>query len=472
VAAPFVPGGFDGIHNALYDHLMYVGLDGKPVGQLATDWKVAADAKSMTIKLREGVKWHDGKDFTADDVVFLFKYCLDPKNAAFAGDFGELIGTVLADIKATDKFNVAMTFKNPAPYIYDVIDYMYMGRFVEGDDQSVKNLPIGTGPFKMTEKVPDAYYKFVKWDGYWDKALPYLDGITFKGVADPATMIQLLKAKDIDGCHDYPPSDVAGIEKDTTLQTLHNDAQGSMRDFLVNCIKPPFNDIKVRQALSYSMNRQAFVTNAYFGSGAPICSAFYKASSPAYNKDLLNRYPFDLTQARKLLDSAGVPATWEWSTYSCTLWPEDKLMMQIWQSDLAKIGVKMTFQDVAWAKFRSLLSEPYDFTIIPFGTGRAGRDPHIFLLTQGQVTNADGNQGWLPKLTDAQRKLINDASVEGDPAKRATMYQSINKMLTEELLFQIPMRSEERVFALQKYVQGWYWQVKGFQMYDKVWLNK
>jgi len=454
----FNPWNFSAVNFEMYDQvfsrLLWKDGTGKANPDLAESWQLAPDNLSISLKLRSNLKWHDGKAVTAQDFVDMFGYT---KDAALATDPSVLkikgIMGPVKDVTAQDPSTVQVSFAAPVPYITDILDYWFLLRIDDKTDpQFVKKLPVGTGPFKMGEWVPQQYARFTKFADYWNKDSPILDEFLFKRLSQAETLLPNFKSGSLDGVLLTSFSDVAPLQADTNYAVDVNDNAGSIFNMMVNTSKPPLDKKEVRQALSYALNRVDLVKTAFFGVAKPITTTFYSPASLGYREDLVMAHPFDLAKARKLLDDAGVKNL-DITLVVTPAWPQMKLWGLVWQQDLAKINVNLKLNEVENAKFYDI-GAAKDFQendLVAWLNGRTTRDPAIFWSTQG---NYRGNQ-MNPRgfVNDELEKLIASGAVETDIEKRKTIYQQLNALAIDQSHV-IPVATNPRIFAYRNTIQG------------------
>jgi peptide/nickel transport system substrate-binding protein len=441
------------MYNLTFSRLLYKDVASKEIGDMAESWEMAKGGLSFTAKLRQGIKWHDGKEHVADDYVTMFGYTKDEtllKNAAVKKFQGYI--SPIKDVKAPDKYTVTFSFDTPVPYIVDLIDYWHAIRIEDmADPDFMKKPPLGTGPFKMAEWQPNQFARFARNADYFVKDQPVVDEVMFKRLEKAETLIPNLQSGGVDSVLVTSAADIAPLKGNADLKIETFDI-GSVYNIQVNCTRPPFDKKEARQALSYSLNREEMAKTAFFGVSKPISTPFYSPSSLAYREDLLNAHTFDLDKAAKLLETAGVKNL-EMSTSVTPRWPQMKLFMLLWQADLAKIGVKLTVNEVETAKFYEIATDPnmQGAEIHPWLNGRVLRDPAILWSSQanfrGNERNIFGYRN--PEL----EKLIADGAVEIDPAKRKSIYQRLNEIVVDDA-YLIHVATDPRIWAMKKGVDG------------------
>ena len=371
--------------NQLFSRLVWKNRTGELEPDIAESWGLSEDGLSYTVKLRENVKWHDGKESTAQDWVNMLGYVRDEKWKAFKG-FTKGAGLLAAvkEIKAVDTYTVEFVFNSPTPYFEDSLDYLYLTRMEDVDDtEFLKKLPVGTGPFKITEWVPNQYARYERFDEYYQEGFPYLDGWRITRLDKSETLVPNLESGAVHGAGRLPISAVNRLDqlKDKYWTFVLNG--DSVNDVIVNTSLPPFDNKKVRQALAYSMDRVKMVEAGTFGLAVPICTPMWNPASLGYREDLVVAYPFDLDKAAALLKEAGVSEL-ETDIHVTASYPQLKEFCLVWQQDLAKIGITLNVREVevaVWSEIgvdRTLKGNG----LHPWSNGRTTRDPAIFLGTQ------------------------------------------------------------------------------------------
>jgi peptide/nickel transport system substrate-binding protein len=454
----FNPWNFSAVNFEMYDQvfsrLLWKDGTGKANPDLAESWQLAPDNLAITLKLRDGLKWHDGKPVSGQNFVDCFGYLTD---AALAKDpsvlkIKGLMGSV-KEVTAPDPASVRLAFSAPVPYITDVLDYWFLIRIDDkSDPQFVNKIPVGTGPFTMSQWVPQQFATFNRFADYWNKDQPNLDQFVFKRLSQAETILPNLKSGTVDGVLLTSLSDVAQLQSDPSYSVDVNENAGSIFNMMVNTTKAPLDKKEVRQALSYSLNRLDLVKTAFFGVSKPITSTFYSPASIGYRDDLVMAHPFDMDKAKQLLNGAGVQSL-DLSFVVTPAWPQMKLWGLVWQQDLARIGVTLKINEVENAKFYEI-GAAADFEgndLIGWLNGRTTRDPAIFWSTQGNYRANNLNPRGF--VNEDLEKLVASGAVETDPDKRKGIYQQLNQLAIDESHV-IAVATNPRIFAYKKAVQG------------------
>ena len=276
--------------------LVEVGLSGEIMPVLATDWKVASDKKSITFTLRKGVKFHDGTDWNAEAA----KFTLD---AFLAGKKPEVAGTTSVDV--IDNYTIRMNlsiFKNTI--LGNLVPFVSPTAFKKNGIEWARQNPVGTGPFKFVSRSRDVSTKFEKFNNYWQKGKPYLDGVEFVFIKDPMTAQFAFEAGEV---HTVEMVGKQGAElRDKGYQFACPPLEWSYA-FIPDSGRPgsPFADKRVRQAVEYAIDREAIAKAVGFG--------FLKAAYQLFPGHPLGNIPdlegrrYSPAKAKQLLADAGYP---------------------------------------------------------------------------------------------------------------------------------------------------------------------
>ena len=363
----------------LWDGLVEFTPHGGLAPGLAESWEPSANLMRWTFKLRKGVKFHNGKAFTAEDVARTFKYALGLKTPY---DPVSRLGSI-KEVRARGPL-VAEFILHQADAILPIA--LSELRIIDVDGlKFINKRPNGTGPFKLKGFVPDDHAVVVRNDAYWGGPAP-LDEIRLGKAADPTAAVTALRSGDIDVLWSISNSGAQALAKNKDITILKPATPGQLVILEVDTTSPPFDDLRARQALAYATNRKGILDAAYFGFGVVSpANVDIATTDPAFNK-ALTPYPFDLKKAKELFAAVGVTEL----IYSSVAgqYPEWRTMGEVLQSDLRKIGVtvKIVEKEIsAWSdifyppgkKYPGLitpnfLSEPPDpfFALNFFKSGR------------------------------------------------------------------------------------------------------
>lgn len=381
---------------------------------LAREVTVSDDALSYTFELHEGVTFHDGTPLTSADVVFSFERAMaeDSVNAQ------KQIFDPIESMETPDAHTVVIRLSQPTgAFLY----HMGWGDAVIVSPQTAadnRTNPIGTGPFRFRRWVSGDRVEIERFEDYWGEPA-YLQSATFQFISDPSAAAAAMLAGDVDAFANFPaPELLAQFEADPRFTVVVGNTEGETI-LAINNAREPFDDIRVRRAISHAIDRQSIIDGAMFGYGTPIGSHF-APHHPAY-VDLVDRYPHDPARARELLAEAGHP-----DGFSATLrLPPPSYARrggEIVASQLAEVGIRLEIIPIEWAQWLEQVfrATDYDLTIVshtePMDIDIYARDEYYFnyhnpefkaLIDTLAVTVDDAERYEL--LAQAQRLLAEDA---------------------------------------------------------------
>jgi peptide/nickel transport system substrate-binding protein len=406
--------------------------------QLATEWSANEDSTVWTFNLREGVVWHDGEAFTAEDVVFSLELALNPAAGTNFPSFSQLDPADVVAITAVDDLTVEIELAEPNPRLPFFMIFAWVlpqHELGDIDPAEYQNLdwfftnPVGTGPFMHDEYEADQFWALVPNPNYWNGA-PKLDRLINRYFEDETAAVLALESGEIN--FTFTSGDVAlRLQESGEYQTFAGPS-GVTNYFIFNLRNPAFQDVRVRQAFLYSIDRQAITETVLQGTAevVPCISPF-----PAMQGDMmeLNDYAYNPELAQQLLEEAGYELNQEFeiATYYSSQFHMDALAAQ--QAFLGQIGVGVTPlpQDVPTYNSYFYTGEGWDISYRGVGVN-VGNFPFAFYEPGGFETVDGGTlQGELfPEL----QELIDAARVEADPDAYLGLLQDICKFQNENAL--------------------------------------
>ena len=440
---PQIDSGTEGVYvqMQIYDSLLILGPNGEFVPGLATDMPEQPDEATYVFRLREGVTFHNGKPFTADDVLWTFDRLL--------GKFHELNSTQAARfagqierVEKIDDYTVQIMLKQPwADFIPLMAGDKYM-RIMQKDAELEnpveygETVVVGTGPFKFKEWVRGDHLTLVRNEEYWGDPA-YVDEVVYKAIPEESTRMNALKAGEIDILLAPALKDLPELENDSNFQVLAAEA-GNMKRMAYNTTREPFTDVKVRQALYYAIDRQEIVDGIYYGYasvGQGILPPWNEANNPEQTY-----YPYDPEKARQLLAEAGygdgTTLEFEILTSSATEYVDLSTLIQ---AQLEQVGVKASILPLD----KSALTER---TFSEEGTANPGFQAYVYRLIYGFPTSDYGWRTYHPASAldaygynqpgGAQNPevppLLEEAARTVDVAKQKELYSRLSDLIMED----------------------------------------
>lgn len=283
--------------NAMYEPLAWRDAKYNLEMVLAESIEPSKDAKSWTARLRKGVKFSDGRTVTADDVIASFKRITDPKAP---GNVAASISMLDQMVKKDDR-TVEFRLTTPTA-IFDDLIAQYSAGIIPADFDLKK--PIGTGPFTLDTFAAGQQSTHSRNKYYWREGQPYLDKITIIDFPDDNARVNAMLSNQVDAIDNVPVALVRVLNTDPRLRVL-NSQTGSWLPFTMRVDKPPFDDVRVRQAMRLVVDREQMIRQVLSGQGR-IANDLYAPFDPGYAKELPQRHQ-NIAEAKRLLKEAGKP---------------------------------------------------------------------------------------------------------------------------------------------------------------------
>jgi peptide/nickel transport system substrate-binding protein len=433
----------------------------EPRPELAESWQLSADGRELTMSLRRGVKFHSGREFLADDVLFSLQAAQDARYAA-------LNRNLATPLKAETRDRHTVVFSTEKPYaaIFDALD----GLFIVDKDTAEPRFPdkaVGTGPFAVGQRVPNDYTRFERFDDYWSGPAN-LDRFELRPMPDITARAVNLESGAIDAAWQLNYPDYVRL-RDSGRYQASTGAEGAIYyDLTINTTVPVFEDKRVRQALNWALDRKRFVDIVLRNVVEPT-SVPYPEASLAYDADLADTFNKDLDRARGLIGEAGQAG------FSATILTSTRRnpgmidLAQILQADLKTIGVDLKIDDVEPAAYdQRYQSSQFDVAVHTFG--RANKDPAT--LFGGAIAwYTDPNRNPSKFNSERYRQLVDEGATTVDRAKRKAIYREITLLLQDEC-FTIPVAEQPRVWVLQPHVKDFVYSPDNMPLWHRAWVDR
>jgi peptide/nickel transport system substrate-binding protein len=448
----------------MYDTLTEWEFDTlKPRPGLAESWSFT-DPTTFVLNIRPGVTFHDGTPLDAEAVKFNFeRNKTDPKSNIKAD-----LAT-MASVAVTGPMQVTLKLNTPDSAMPGILSdragMMVSPTAVKANGGAVNRTPVGAGAYAFVSWADGERIIVKRNEKYWKKDRPYPDGIEFAIIPELTTGVRSVTAGQNDLIYQLPPRQKVVVERSNNLKVVNGPTLYVFQVFL-NWAKSPFDDVRIRKAFNFAIDREAFVKAALAGLAEPAYMNLPK-SHWAYDKSVAGLYPYDPDKARKLLAEAGFK---EGTTIEIGSYPDqDSVQRQeILIEQLRKVGISLRFLNapVAEAAGAFFGAEKRGSGLLAAWTGRP--DPSLtysLMFTKDAYFNA-GRAPVPPELEAA----IKESRASEDPAIRSKSFAIVQRLVMENA-FVAPLAFQFELVAMNKKVQGYRPSLLGKPKYDDVWLE-
>ncbi len=433
--------------NVLYDTLITTDpLTGELEPRLATKWEVLPDRVRLT--LRQGVTFQDGTPFNADAVKFSIERAINDPDSNIKTRLGMVGGVTVVDPQTAD---IMLTANAPASLLVQLADRPGMivsptAAQAAGSSAEFSKKPVGAGMYAINgDWFPREKMSVRAWPGYWDKEAARLGGIDFTEVA-MAAQLNALRAGEED-MGSYLGTDVATIKAQEHLRVKIG-YSAVVKGLVINWATSPFDNLKVRQAIAYAIDRDAAVQALSAGYGRAAWQMFAK-ESPAYDPGLDNMWPYNPDKAKQLLTEAGFPNGVDFKSIIGSSSAPYVQFGQLIQGQLKKVGINMDLQLVDAAQTLPMLYQQGAAPSSPLATGGAVPD-----ISMRQVLLKEGQTNAAHQDVPGVRELLDKASAATTQAEANGYYKQVSKIVTEGLYSIIPVFNDPAVSGYYDYVGG------------------
>ena len=438
----------------------------QPQPSLATSWTVSDDGKTITFKLRQGVKWHDGQEFTSADVQYSALEVWKKTHPRGRNTFA-----AIQAVDTPDKYTAVFRLSHPSLVIFSSLNanegqilprHLYEGKDVLKNPYNLK--PVGTGPFRFKEWQKGQYIVLERNPDYWEAGKPYLDRLVFRVIPDASSRAAALETGDVQYApfDPVPLSDVKRISALPNLAvTLDGYAWQSAFVFLeFNLRNPILQKLKVRQAIAHAIDKQALVNTVWYGLGKPSTGPIPSSLKAFYTADGVPQYNFDVAKAEKLLDEAGYPRKADGVRFKLNQEYQNfheafKNNAEFIRQALKRVGIEVEVRNRDIAGHLKAVYTDHDFDIntgrwVPTLDPEVGSFRHYWTkaIAPGVAwTNASGYSN--PKFD----KLIESIQVEPNAKKRTELFHQFQRLAETDLPV-IPLFEQANFGVYNKSVHG------------------
>lgn len=415
----------------VYEPLLRYTPDGEIVPLLATSWETreVEDGAEWTFHLRQGVRFHNGAPFTAADVKYTFDTLLDPETASpNAAPF-----SFVKEVVVVDDYTVRfITEGKGAPLLGYLASAKGAGIIPQGADmEELKSHPIGTGPFRFGEWAPGDHITLLRNENYWQPGLPKLDEVTFKFIPDQAAALAALLAGDVDFIDLMSAENAIQIEDDPRFKLI-SAPQNLVQVLVMNDSRPPFDNVLVRRAINYAIDREELITAVDLRPewGSPVAS--HMCPSSPYYVDLTGLYPHDPERARALLAQAGYPDGFETTILLPQPYEFHIRTGKVIADELAEVGIKANLEIIEWGRWLDQVYTNWDYEMTVIAHDQGPEPARDFAKALERVQE-DGSSAYYWQYTNPYlRELLRRGRETLDESERKVIYAMVQTVLADD----------------------------------------
>lgn len=404
------------ITNNIYDTLIRTTPEGELKPALAESWELSEDGLAITFKLREGVKFHNGRPVTAEDVKFSFERLKDeesPRSDVYAN---------IVDIRVIDERTVEFVTDQLDVALETLFVYPWTAIVPKEAVDELRGKPVGSGPYRLEEWIPQQHIILKKNEDYYDPA--NIETIEFIVMPDATSQISALQSGQIDmilitGDQAGP---IIGNEDLKIVEVQYN----AIQLMAMNNKHEALSDVRVRQAINHAVDKDAVIETVWFGYGKKIGS-HYPPILKGY-VDTTDVISYDPEKARQLLEEAGYSDGLTLDMYLPSAYPMYVSAGQVIADQLREVGITANIHTVEWGVWLSDIytNRQYDLTVV----GHTGRLDPFALLARYQ---SDSGENYMNYSNERVDEILTTVQQERDEEKRMALYAEIQNILAEEV---------------------------------------
>lgn len=450
------------VFQLIFDKLVDIDPELNIVPELSSEWEIAEDGMEYTFTLVEGVTFHDGEPFNAEAVKFNFDRMLDEANASPRRSEILQVTEVTAVDDTTVTLALSQAFSPLLATLSDRAGMMVSPKAVADFGEDLARNPVGTGAFSFIEWLEDDHLTVQRNDSWWQEGLPYLDEVIYIPIVDASVRLTALQTNDVQMIQSLSARDVAMVREDPDL--VYEEIAGLGFSYIsFNVAQPPFDNMALRQAVAWTIDREAINETLFFGTGNPAQTPI-PPSSWAYD-ETLQFYSQDYDMARQKLEEGGMPDGFEF-TMVVTNSPDAIQLAEAFRAQIGEAGITCTIELL---EFGTLLerTDSGNFQAVSLGwSGRPDPDGNIYSYFHSAGGNND--VGYSNPEVD---ELLDETRAVSDQDERRALYSELLTIVAEEaqMLF-IRFPAQNKVW--QPAVKGFVLVPDGMMRMDEVYLEE
>lgn len=398
----------------VFEGLMKPTPDGDLIPAVAESCELSEDKTTYTFTLREGVRFHNGEPVDTADVVYSIQRCADDTE-------GEPLVPALSAVKSITADDTTVTIALDQPNT-EFLSYLTLAILPEGYDRQ-DTAPVGTGPFRFVSRAAQDNIVLERFADYWGTPA-YLDRVTFKIMENADSIIVSLQSGAVDLFAHLSSTQAAQLENDFSIE------EGTMnlvQALYLNNAQKPFDDVRVRQALCYAVDKQGIIDIAFSGYGHPIGSSMYPAFGKYFDESLTNYYSRDIEKAKALLADAGYPDGFSMTITVPSNYQPHIDTAQVIVEQLKEVGITAEIQLVEWGTWLSDVYAGRQFQSTVVGVDASNMTARA-LLERFSSTAGNNFINYNNAEYDA---LFSQALDAFDDAGQTALYKQMLRNLTE-----------------------------------------
>ncbi len=398
----------------VFEGLVKPTPEGDLIPAVAEKYELSEDQTAYTFTLREGVRFHNGEPVEMQDVIYSLNRC-----AGMKGE--EPLIPALSAVKGIEASGSTVTITLDQPNT-EFLSYLTLAILPEDYDQQ-DTAPVGTGPFKFVSRAAQDNIVLEKFADYWGEPA-YLDKITFKIIENADSILMSLQSGAIDLCSHLTSTQVAQLGDDFNVE------EGTMnlvQAMYLNNAEKPFDDVRVRQALCYAVDKQGIIDLAFDGYGSPIGSSMYPAFGKYFDDSLTNYYTRDIEKAKALLADAGYPDGFSMTITVPSNYQPHIDTAQVIVEQLKEIGVNAEIQLVEWGTWVEDVYNLRKFQSTVIGVDASNMTARALL----ERFTSDYDKNFINYNNAEYDALFQQAITTASDAEQTDFYKQMEANLTE-----------------------------------------
>jgi peptide/nickel transport system substrate-binding protein len=435
----------EAVHVNMFNYLVKKDNKQKTIPDLAESWE-QKDDRTLTMKLRKGVKFHNGDPFTAADVKFTLERVAKDNKLLEYGNYKQI-----KEVKIVDEYTVDIITYEPDPILLNRLSRLGSGmlpsKYIGEKGWDVfKKEPIGTGPYKFSKWIKDDRLELVKYDDYFgDKAK--WDKLVVRSIPEDATRVSEVLTGGVDIAVNVPPSDIKRVEDGDKTHAVQGDTQRVMQ-LTLRTKNAVTENPKVREAIDLAINEKAIVDNILAGGGTPTRTRVTPGNTGA-NPVLYNKYLYDKEKAIQLLKEAGYPNGLELTLSAPSgRYLKDKETAELIAAMLGEVGIKVKLELMEWSKFNEKYKAKKFNELFMIAYGNSMFDASL-AFDRIRVEIGKGETDYNnPEI----EKLLRDAEKNMNAQEREKQYQRASEIVAEDRP-QLYMFQQKAIYGVSDRIQ-------------------